>query len=291
MNAAWDEGITLFDTARSYGFGEAEGVLGEFLRGRRSQAVVATKFGIAPQRLSTLRRGALPLLRVALKTPGVRKLSGRSDARTVPFGLFTAEGLRRSLESSLRELDTDYVDILFLHEASASAVHQQDLMGELEALIRAGKVLRAGLYAGREVIAEGISNGPAILSAMQFGADPFDPFVAGDPPNNQRELLLIANHPFGGALRVARMRAALLAMSRDAALPAEFRDKLDGCNWPVLLEAILGMILNGTGIHALVFSMMQKEHLRANARAVACNCFSGAELALMRERLLGFWGD
>ena len=43
MNVAWDAGITLFDTARSYGFGEAEAVLGEFLSGKREQAVIATK--------------------------------------------------------------------------------------------------------------------------------------------------------------------------------------------------------------------------------------------------------
>jgi len=43
MNTAWDKGITLFDTARSYGFGEAEAVLGEFLQGSGDRAVVATK--------------------------------------------------------------------------------------------------------------------------------------------------------------------------------------------------------------------------------------------------------
>ena len=49
MGCAWDAGITLFDTARSYGFGDAEAVLGEFLRGKRDKAVIATKFGITPQ--------------------------------------------------------------------------------------------------------------------------------------------------------------------------------------------------------------------------------------------------
>src|SRR5580658_10577636 len=65
MNAAWEAGITLFDTARSYGFGEAEAVLGEFLRGKREQAVVATKFGIAPRKLSPLKRVAVPIVRAA----------------------------------------------------------------------------------------------------------------------------------------------------------------------------------------------------------------------------------
>ena len=70
MECAWEEGITVFDTARSYGFGEAEGVLAEFLRGKREQAVVMTKFGILPQRQSALTKAAMPVVRAAMKVPG-----------------------------------------------------------------------------------------------------------------------------------------------------------------------------------------------------------------------------
>ena len=59
MNIAWDQGITLFDTARNYGFGGAEALLGEFLRGKRAQAIVATKFGINPQKQNALKRAAV----------------------------------------------------------------------------------------------------------------------------------------------------------------------------------------------------------------------------------------
>ena len=52
-------------------------------------------------------------------------------------------------------------------------LQQQDLMAELDALIKAGKVLRAGLYAGPEVVAEAMASGPSTLNAMQFGANPF----------------------------------------------------------------------------------------------------------------------
>jgi aryl-alcohol dehydrogenase-like predicted oxidoreductase len=78
MNIAWDQGITLFDTARSYGFGEAEAVLGEFLRGKRAQAVVATKFGIIPQKLNAVERAAVPVVRAARKVPRFRKLFAQS---------------------------------------------------------------------------------------------------------------------------------------------------------------------------------------------------------------------
>src|ERR1035438_659811 len=144
MKVAWDAGITLFDSARSYGYGDAEAVLGEFLLGKRDEAVVATKFGITPVRPSALKRAAIPAVRAAIHVPGVRGLLRRESKRDVMPGHFTVAGLRASLESSLRQLRTDRVDVLFLHEATARAIQQQDPMAELHALIQAGKVLRVG---------------------------------------------------------------------------------------------------------------------------------------------------
>ena len=46
LEVAYESGITLFDTARSYGHGDAERILGRFLRGKRDRVVVSTKFGI-----------------------------------------------------------------------------------------------------------------------------------------------------------------------------------------------------------------------------------------------------
>jgi aryl-alcohol dehydrogenase-like predicted oxidoreductase len=196
------------------------------------------------------------------------------------------EGLRESLECSLRQLQTDYVDVLFLHEATADVLYQQDLMDALDALVQAGKVRRVGLYAAPDVIAEGIGNGPATLSAMQFGANPFDPVVAAIPRHNRRGLFLIANHPFGGEQRVTRVQATLEAISSDETITAELREKLRDADWETITEAIFGAVLNGTGIHAMVFSMMQKDHLCANVRAVESDRFTIEDLALIRERLL-----
>src|ERR1700677_4941488 len=94
MHAAWDAGITLFDTARSYGYGDAEQVLGEFLRGKRDRAIVATKFGITPQNPGRLKRTAVPIARAImnLKIPAVRNLRRRGGADRSQFGNFTVEG-------------------------------------------------------------------------------------------------------------------------------------------------------------------------------------------------------
>ena len=286
MNAAWDAGISLFDTARSYGFGEAEGVLGEFLRGKRDQAVVATKYGIAPQSLSPIKRIAVPMVRAAKKIPGVGSRLKRGGAGSGVHGEFSVAGLRESLEKSLRELNTDRVDILFLHEATGAVLEQDALMAELEALVRAGKILRAGLYGSAAVCGAGLDRGSEVLRSVQFGADVFDPIAMGLSERNQRGALIIGNHPFGSEDRVSRVAAMLSAMAVDEAVPRELRDKLWGLNWDGVLEALLGMILDADGLDALVFSMMGEQHVRQNVRAIEMCRFSTGELTLMKSRML-----
>src|SRR3954452_8900176 len=59
--AALDAGITHFDVARLYGYGEAETLLGEALRGRRDRVVIASKFGLMPPQASRALRRLKPL--------------------------------------------------------------------------------------------------------------------------------------------------------------------------------------------------------------------------------------
>jgi len=286
MNAAWDNGIALFDTARSYGFGEAEAVLGEFLQGKRDRAVVATKYGIPTQRQSGIKRIAVGAVRSAFKVPGVRGLVRGKGAKLTTFGQFSAAGLRESVETSLRELRTDYIDILFLHEATEAVLQDAELMSALDTLVRAGKVLRAGLYADEDVIDRATKLTPEPIGAAQFGADPFSPLVAGFGARNRREMLLIGNHPFGSEERMMRFRSTLTAAARDEALPGGLRDKLQEGSDQLVLEALLGIQLKVSGLNALVFSMMRRDHLEMNVRAVE-NCrFTVPELKLIQGRLL-----
>lgn len=284
MGAAWDAGITFFDTARSYGFGEAEGVLGQFLRARRDQAVIATKFGIAAKPLSRIKRLAVPLVRVAKQIPGIGSRVKRGGTGAAIHGEFSVAGLRSSLETSLEALQTDHVDILFLHEATAAVLHNHELIAELEALVQAGKVLRVGLYGAAVLCADGLTGGQSILAAMQFGANVTDPIAMQVPDYNRRGALLVGNHPFGSEDRMERVSAMLAAMAVDEAVPSHLRDKLWGLHWDGVLEAVLGISL--AHMDALVFSMMREEHIQQNVRAVEMCRFSAGELALMQQRML-----
>ncbi len=73
--SAVDAGVTHFDVARLYGYGEAEAVLGEALRGRRDRVVIASKFGLVPTRAASALRGLKPLVqRVVAGLPVLRPL-------------------------------------------------------------------------------------------------------------------------------------------------------------------------------------------------------------------------
>src|SRR5262249_18716172 len=64
LNAAYDAGITFYDPARSYGYGECEGLLGEFFHGaRRDSVVLCTKFGILPGNPAGWKNRIKPLAR------------------------------------------------------------------------------------------------------------------------------------------------------------------------------------------------------------------------------------
>jgi aryl-alcohol dehydrogenase-like predicted oxidoreductase len=125
--AALDLGITLFDTARAYGFGAAEELLGQALRpeiqSARESIVIATKGGL-------------------------RNDSGAPARDSSPAAL------RRDLEASLRSLGTDYIDIYQVHwpdPATPIAVTADTL----DAFVREGKVRYVGVsnYDAREMAA------------------------------------------------------------------------------------------------------------------------------------------
>jgi aryl-alcohol dehydrogenase-like predicted oxidoreductase len=110
-----DAGGTFIDTAASYQLGEAEENLGRLLDGRRDQFTVATKFAIGgPEGSGVLQTG-----------------NGR-------------RAMSRAVEGSLSRLDTDYIDLLWVHFPDLVTPLEEIVRG-LDDLARAGKILYAGL--------------------------------------------------------------------------------------------------------------------------------------------------
>jgi aryl-alcohol dehydrogenase-like predicted oxidoreductase len=288
LSAAAAAGINFFDTARSYGYGASEGLLGEYFKCRRDKVVLCTKFGILPapnnwkQRIKPLARTAIRLF------PGLRKTIRKQAGELSTANNFSVEVLRTSLETSLRELHTDYVDILLMHAAPIGVLAQQDLLGELGRFVSEGKVRLAGISAEPDVIAATLTQRPPVLQTAQFACN-ISNFAflnqLEEQLASQPKLFLVANHPFGGPTGVAESRRRIGALHNDSKLSAELRAKLDPADPQLLPEVILNAILSGTGIDAIVPAMLQPHHLKSNTRAIEQCRFTDAELIQIREAL------
>ncbi|MFI7306316.1 aldo/keto reductase [Micromonospora aurantiaca] len=105
LDAAWQAGVRYYDTAPHYGLGLSERRLGAALAGRpRAEFTVSTKVG-----------------RILVPSPGTAHLRDEAGGFDVPADHvrrwdFSADGVRRSLESSLARLRLDRVDVVLIHD-------------------------------------------------------------------------------------------------------------------------------------------------------------------------------
>jgi aryl-alcohol dehydrogenase-like predicted oxidoreductase len=116
IHRAIDLGVTLFDTAEIYGPYTNEELVGRALAGRRDQVVLATKFGMRPDP----------------ENPQRRILDG------------SPENVRRSVEGSLRRLNTDRIDLYYQHRMDPGTPIEETV-GALAELVKEGKILHYGL--------------------------------------------------------------------------------------------------------------------------------------------------
>jgi aryl-alcohol dehydrogenase-like predicted oxidoreductase len=287
LGTAYDSGITFYDTARSYGYGACEGLLGEFFgAGRRSSVVLCTKFGILPGNPNGWKNKVKPLARAALSVvPQLRGMVRKHAGGQFVPGQFSVATLRSSFETSLRELKTDYVDILLMHGPPASVLQDEGMLEELRRLVDEGKVRLAGVSAEGEVIRTVFGKHSPVLQAAQFPMNPFSMDLAWETLDAAKSLMLIANHPFGGAEGIARCRIQIERLRQDPAVPQSLREKLDARDGGLLPEFVLNSILQDTGVSVVIPSMMKPAHLHSNMRAIEQCRFSPSELQLIRNSL------
>jgi len=155
LEAAYDAGVHHFDVAPMYGLGRAESEMGRFIRSRRNTVTVTTKFGIRPTALArVLARGQGPVRRTFEILPALREHAKTSSAgfRTGGVGsllyatdVYDASEAKRSLVRSLRSLETDYVDLLLLHDPVPGSVRSEDVCCYLEDARQAGWIRSWGI--------------------------------------------------------------------------------------------------------------------------------------------------
>jgi D-threo-aldose 1-dehydrogenase len=169
LENAFARGITHFDVARAYGFGRAESILGEFLRGKRDRVTVATKFGIQPPSGVAGNRWIIDLAKKILSPfPSLLRRAKQRGAALVHSGVFTPAIAIQSLETSLRELHTDYVDLLLLHEATPADSASHPLIEALRQQVARGTVRSFGVASDFRKLGEDPHGVPAAYQVLQF---------------------------------------------------------------------------------------------------------------------------
>ncbi|MEU1074676.1 MULTISPECIES: aldo/keto reductase [unclassified Streptomyces] len=169
IHRALELGVTLLDTAESYGPFLNEKLLGKALAGRRDQAVLATKTGIEFTDDGTLQ--------------------GQNGSPAY---------IRHSLDRSLRHLGTDHVDLYYLHRVDPQ-VPIEETVGAMSELVDAGKVRYIGLC---EVAPQTIRRAHSVhpITAVQTEYSLFERGIEDDggmATLNELGIGLVAYSPLG----------------------------------------------------------------------------------------------
>lgn len=137
IHQALDRGINFLDTADLYGDGANEQLVGKALRGRRDQAILATKFGFV------------------------------RDPKTGSLDVIRGEPayVKRACDASLERLGTDHIDVYYLHRVDPH-IPIEETVGAMAELIKVGKVRWLGLS---EVSAATVKRAASVhpISALQ----------------------------------------------------------------------------------------------------------------------------
>lgn len=197
LDRAFDAGVSWYDVAPSYGAGEAEAILGRFLKGRREVVQVVTKVGLRASRMGLLKQIALPVARPLVATlKGLRKTGRVSGAVVNDKVALSPDFIVQTLHASLRALATDRVEVLLLHEPTPQEVTRDDVLQTMESLLRAGKVRHVGVAGSHAVGVAAASTG--VYQVVQMEDNPERTALTNVQSGAVAPIGVISHSVFGG---------------------------------------------------------------------------------------------
>jgi D-threo-aldose 1-dehydrogenase len=168
LYTAYESGIRHFDVARVYNYGDAEGLVGEFAAGKRDKITISTKFGLMPREGVAKMKGPVRLVRRLMRSSSwIRNRVRRNIKTLTQGGQFDPVTARTSLETSLRALRTDYIDVYLLHECSVTDC-SDEILAFLEQAKTEGKIRIFGCGTAFEKVPPIATSRPEFLQVAQF---------------------------------------------------------------------------------------------------------------------------
>ena len=251
IEAALDEGITLFDTADIYSQGTSESYIGEVLEGRRDRVLLATKFG-----------------------------KPMDEGRALPRG--SGDYIRWAVEGSLRRLRTETIDVYQMHEPDPETPIEETL-GALNELVQDGKVRFIGSSnysaaqieeADRVARERGIARFVAAQNHYSFVHREIEDDVL--PVCERLGIGMLPFFPLASGLLTGKYtRGAQASEGRLAgrAIPDEQFDRVDALQrfaderGVSLLEVAIGGLLAMPAVTSVIAGATKPEQVRANVAA------------------------
>jgi aryl-alcohol dehydrogenase-like predicted oxidoreductase len=269
VDQAIESGITLFDTAESYGDGESEEFLGRAIAGRRDRVVIATKFGWG------------------------RGRDDHSIARGHP------DYVRSAIEGSLQRLGTDHVDLYQYHRPDG-VTPVEETLGAMSELVDEGKVRFLG---SSNFSAAQVEEADSIAAERGFARyvtaqnryswlerDAEDELI---PACERLEVSLLPYFPLASGLLTGKYRrgapepvgtrlSGRLEVSGEQWSRIEALERFGAERGRSLLETAIGWLVEQPAVCSVIAGAMSPAQVRANAAAAVWEP-SAAELDELRR--------
>ncbi len=280
LETAFDAGVRHFDVARYYGYGESEGILGIFAKSRRAEITITTKFGIEPPRRTNALRLAMQAgRRVVQLVPAARGFLRRRAQGLVTGGAFSVKEARASLETSLRELDTDYIDFFLLHDYVVSENAPDELTCFLTDAAKEGKIRYFGLGTGIENVLRAMECQRELCAVIQFENSVLVRNVARLPQGGPQQLII--TH---GSLGASYHSVSAFFKSHSESARSWSEKLAIDCSRDETISALMlnySVQVNPNGL--VLFSSRDASRVTGNVRAVLEPEISPAQVALFGQ--------
>ena len=289
-----DRGVNFFDTADAYSMGRSEELLGQAVRGRRDQIVIATKGGsrFTPvwKAVVDSRSLLVPLHKVLRPFKRYFNLLRHTQKQYD----YSPGHLRNALEASLKRLGTDYIDLYQLYNPTPPELEAGEFIGVLEAFKREGKIRFYGIscrsaddallclkYPGVSTvqIVVSLADQEALIGVIDQVAAKGVGVIAREP---LAQGFLTADTGRTLAEESARSRSEIRSRERRSK-QFEFLARSDRS----LAQAAIQFVLQVPGVSTVIPGMVTLEQLDENMGAVTAAPLSADELQQIAERAHG----